>query len=50
MSMTMWIVVSVVIAVIVCYLLAMRVLARQSRDTDSKIDYSKIREWKDDEN
>ena len=49
MSTTLWVLLAAVTGVVVIYLLAMRVLARQSRETDSKIDYSKVREWKDDD-
>lgn len=39
----------IVAGVIVLYLLTMRVFFRQSREADKKIDYSKIRKVKDDE-
>jgi hypothetical protein len=48
MSTPEWIVVAA-IAVVVVYLLVMRVFARDSREADKHIDYSKIKEWKDDE-
>jgi low affinity Fe/Cu permease len=43
--------ISVVVAVVVVlgYLLVMRVFFRDSRELDKKIDYSKMKEWKDDE-
>ena len=31
------------------YLLVMRVFFRESKELDKKIDYSKMKEWKDDE-
>ena len=31
------------------YVLAMRVLLKQSREEDKHVDFSKIRPWKDDE-
>lgn len=31
------------------YLLIMRVFFRQSRKVDKQIDYSKVKEWKDDD-
>jgi hypothetical protein len=49
MSTTLWIGVAIAVGGVVLYLLVMRVFFRQSRDTDKKIDYSKIREWKDDD-
>jgi hypothetical protein len=36
-------------AVVALYLGAMRVLYRQSREAEKKIDYSKVREWKDED-
>ena len=49
MSTTLWIALGVAIVVVVGYLLVMRVFVRQSREVDKQIDYSKIREWKDDD-
>jgi len=41
----------VVAAVVVVggYLLVMRVFFRESKELDKKIDYSKMKEWKDDD-
>ncbi len=43
--------ISVVVAIIavIGYLLVMRVFFRESKELDRKIDYSKMKEWKDDE-
>ena len=43
--------ISVVVAVVVVlgYVLVMRVFFRDSKELDKKIDYSKMKEWKDDE-
>jgi len=43
--------IAVVAAVVVVggYLLVMRVFFRDSKELDKKIDYSKMKEWKDDE-
>ena len=46
---TLWIVLGIGVAVVVIYFVTMRVFFRQSRDADKKIDYSKVREWKDEE-
>jgi hypothetical protein len=46
----LWVVMAIVGAVIVLYLVTMRVFFRQSREADKNIDMSKVREWKDDEN
>jgi hypothetical protein len=37
------------VLVVVGYLLVMRVFFRESKELDKKIDYSKMKEWKDDE-
>ena len=37
------------VAVVIGYLVVMRVFFRDSKDLDRKIDYSKMKEWKDDE-
>jgi len=37
------------IGVVVAYIVVMRVFFRESKDLDRKIDYSKIKEWKDED-
>jgi hypothetical protein len=37
------------LVVVVAYLVVMRVFFRESRDLDKKIDYRKMREWKDED-
>ena len=49
MSPALWIALGVAITVVLGYVLCMRVLARQSREIDKQVDFSKIRPWKDDE-
>ena len=43
--------ISVIVAVVAVlgYVLVMRVFFRESKELDKKIDYSKMKEWKDDE-
>jgi len=43
--------ITIVAAIVVVggYLLVMRVFFRESKELDKKIDYSKMKEWKDDE-
>jgi low affinity Fe/Cu permease len=43
--------ISVVVAVVVVlgYVLVMRVFFRDSKELDKKIDYAKMKEWKDDD-
>ena len=49
MSTTLWTILAVAVAVAVFYVLAMRVLSRQSKEAVKKIDYSKVKEWKDED-
>ena len=44
-----WIAVAVALVVVLGYVLVMRVFFRESKELDKKIDYSKMKEWKDDE-
>ena len=37
------------IVVVLGYLLVMRVFFKESKELDKKIDYGKMKEWKDDE-
>ncbi len=39
----------VALVVVVLYVLVMRIFFRESRELDRHIDYSKVKEWKDDE-
>ena len=48
MSPVQWTIVAAIGAVVV-YLLVMRVFFRESREADKHIDYSKVKEWKDDD-
>jgi low affinity Fe/Cu permease len=43
--------IAVVVAVVVVlgYLLVMRVFFKESKELDKKIDYSKMKEWKDED-
>ena len=43
--------ISVVVAVVAVlgYVLVMRVFFRESKELDKKIDYSKVKEWKDED-
>jgi hypothetical protein len=41
--------VGVALLAVVGYLLVMRVFYRESKELDKHIDYSKMKEWKDDE-
>ena len=37
------------IAIVVVYLMVMRVFSRDSSEADKHIDYSKVKKWKDDD-
>ena len=41
--------VAVAVVVVVGYLLVMRVFFKESKELDKKIDYSKMKEWKDED-
>jgi hypothetical protein len=49
MSMSLWISLGVAIALAMCYVLCMEILARKSRESDAQIDHSRLRPWKGDE-
>lgn len=49
MSAALWVALGVAITVVLGYVLCMRVLARQSREIDKQVDYSRMRPWKDDD-
>jgi low affinity Fe/Cu permease len=49
MNQVVMIAVVVGVVVVLGYLLVMRVFFRESEELDKKIDYSKVKEWKDDE-
>lgn len=39
----------VALAVVIGYVLVMRIFFRESKELDKKIDYGKMKEWKDDD-
>ena len=49
MEINAWVVAGLIGGVVAAYLLIMRFFFRESRKADSEIDFSKVREWKDDE-
>jgi low affinity Fe/Cu permease len=49
MNQVVLIAVSVAVVVVVGYLLVMRVFFKDSKELDKKIDYSKMKEWKDED-
>ena len=49
MNQVVFIVVGVAVVLVVGYLLVMRVFFNESKALDKKIDYSKMKEWKDED-
>ena len=49
MSDTVLILIAIGVVIVVGYFIVMRVFFRESKELDRKIDYSKMKEWKDDE-
>ena len=49
MNNTLWIFAAVAAVIVVGYFVTMRVFFKESKELDKKIDYSKVKEWKDDE-
>ncbi|MGZ5037147.1 MAG: hypothetical protein ACXWG1_05295 [Usitatibacter sp.] len=49
MNQVVMIAVGVAVLVVVGYLLVMRVFFKDSKELDKKIDYSKMKEWKDED-
>jgi low affinity Fe/Cu permease len=49
MSQVVMIAVAVAVAVVAAYLLVMRVFFKESKALDKKIDYAKMKEWKDED-
>ena len=49
MSQVVFIVVGVAVVLVVGYLLVMRVFFKESKELDKKIDYGKMKEWKDED-
>jgi flagellar basal body-associated protein FliL len=43
------IVVAIAVALVAGYLVVMRVFFKESKELDKKIDYSKMKEWKDED-
>ena len=49
MNQVVFIVVGVAVVLVAGYLLVMRVFFKESKALDKKIDYSKMKEWKDED-
>jgi low affinity Fe/Cu permease len=49
MSPTVTWIVAIAVVLVVGYFVVMRVFFRESKELDKKIDYSKVKEWKDED-
>jgi hypothetical protein len=49
MTKTIWIVLAISVIAVLTFIVAMKSLLRENREIDKKIDYSKLRSWKDDD-
>jgi hypothetical protein len=49
MSDTVLILIAIGVVIVVGYFIVMRVFFRESKELDKKIDYSKMKEWKDED-
>jgi low affinity Fe/Cu permease len=49
MSPTVTWIVAIAVVLLVGYFVVMRVFFRESKELDKKIDYSKVKEWKDED-
>jgi flagellar basal body-associated protein FliL len=49
MSTPLWILLAVAVFVMLAYFAVMRVFFQRSREADKRVDYTKIRPWKDEE-
>jgi low affinity Fe/Cu permease len=49
MNQVVFIVVGIAVVLVVGYLLVMRVFFKESKELDKKIDYSRMKEWKDED-
>jgi hypothetical protein len=49
MSNTVLILVAIGVVIVVGYFVVMRVFFKESKELDKKIDYSKMKEWKDED-
>ena len=48
-SHALWIFLAVAAVVVIGYFVVMRVFFKESKELDRKIDYSKMKEWKDED-
>ena len=49
MDQTLWILLAIAVVIVAGYFITMRVFFKESKELDKKIDYAKMKEWKDDD-
>ena len=49
MNQALWIFLAIAVVIVAGYFITMRVFFKESKELDKKIDYSKMKEWKDDD-
>ena len=49
MTTTLWVFLAIALLIALGYFVTMRVFFKESKELDKKIDYGKMKEWKDDE-
>jgi len=49
MNQTLWIFLAIAVVIVAGYLITMRVFFKESKELDKKIDYGKMKEWKDED-
>ncbi len=49
MNQTLWIFLAIAFVIVAGYFITMRVFFKESKELDKKIDYGKMRQWKDDD-
>jgi uncharacterized protein YneF (UPF0154 family) len=49
MNQALWIFLAIAVVIVAGYFITMRVFFKESKELDKKIDYGKMKEWKDDD-
>ena len=49
MNQTLWIFLAIAVVIVAGYFITMRVFFKESKELDKKIDYGKMKEWKDED-
>ena len=49
MNQALWIFLAIAVVIVAGYFITMRVFFKESKELDKKIDYGKMKEWKDED-